>query len=173
MPTQKYQNEGGPSAVDIAELLRTYSTNREDDLRTFIMALGLNWLIGGTDAHAKNFSLLLGSRRIRLAPLYDVASILPYDEFDMRKVKLATKIGGKYLLSEIGLHEWQKFAREIRMDADELVGRLRYMAEQIPDQASAARARAQKEGLDNPVVERLAEQLIERAKQCRRLLCGA
>jgi serine/threonine-protein kinase HipA len=89
------------------------------------MALGLNWLIGGTDAHAKNFSLLLGSRRIRLAPLYDVASILPYDEFDMRKVKLATKIGGKYLLSEIGLHEWQKFAREIRMDADELVGRLR------------------------------------------------
>jgi serine/threonine-protein kinase HipA len=99
MPTKKYQNEGGPSAFDIIGLLRTYSTDRQDDLDTFIAALGFNWLIAGTDAHAKNFSLLLGGRRVRLAPLYDVASILPYDEFDLRKVKLVMKIGGEYKLS--------------------------------------------------------------------------
>lgn len=86
MPTKKYQNEGGPNAFDIVELLRTYSTDREIDLDTFIGALGFNWLIAGTDAHAKNFSLLLSGRRVRLAPLYDVASILPYDEFDLKKV---------------------------------------------------------------------------------------
>lgn len=40
-PTKKYQNEGGPSAYDIAQLLRTYSTDRETDLNTFIDALGL------------------------------------------------------------------------------------------------------------------------------------
>jgi serine/threonine-protein kinase HipA len=80
MPTKKYQNEGGPSAFNIAELLRTYSTDRQEDLDTFIAALAFNWLIAGTDAHAKNFSLLISSRRVRLAPLYDVASILPYDE---------------------------------------------------------------------------------------------
>ena len=172
MPTKKYQNEGGPSAFNIVELLRTYSTNRDDDLLTFVTALGLNWLIAGTDAHAKNFSLLLGSRRVRLAPLYDVASILPYDEFDIHKVKLAMKIGGEYRVSQIGLREWQKFAREIRMDANQLIELLQYMAEQIPDEASAARARAAEEGLDNPIVERLARQLIERAEQCRGLLGG-
>ena len=100
MPTKKYQNEGGPSATNIVELLRNYSTDREDDLDTFVAALGFNWLIAGTDAHAKNFSLLLGARRVRLAPLYDVASILPYDEFDMHKVKLAMKIGGEYKLDQ-------------------------------------------------------------------------
>jgi serine/threonine-protein kinase HipA len=173
MPTKKYQNDGGPSAFDIAELLRTYSTDREDDLLTFITALSLNWLIAGTDAHAKNYSLLLGSRRVRLAPLYDVASILPYDEFDLRKVKLAMKIGGEYRLSQIGLREWKKFARELRVDVDQLIELLQCMAEQIPEEASGASERAKKEGLDNPVVERLAKQLIERAEQCGRLLSAA
>jgi serine/threonine-protein kinase HipA len=57
------------------QLLRTYSTDRETDLNTFIDALGFNWLIAGTDAHAKNYSLLLAGHRIRLAALYDVARL--------------------------------------------------------------------------------------------------
>lgn len=173
VPTKKYQNEGGPSALDIVELLRTYSTDREADLQTFIAALGLNWIIGGTDAHAKNFSLLLSGRRIRLAPLYDVASILPYDEFDLRKVKLAMKIGGEYKLTQIGLREWQKFAREVKVDADELLDRLMAMAKQLPDEVSAARTRAREEGLKSVIIERLATQLVARAGECRRLLAAA
>jgi len=173
VPTKKYQNEGGPSALDIVELLRTYSTDREADLQTFIAALGLNWIIGGTDAHAKNFSLLLSGRRIRLAPLYDVASILPYDEFDLRKVKLAMKIGGEYKLTQIGLREWQKFAREVRVDADELLERLMAMAKQLPDEVSVARTRAREEGLKSVIIERLATQLVARAGECRRLLAAA
>jgi len=38
-----------------------------------------NFLIGGTDAHAKNVSLLIAGRgQVRLAPCYDLISILPY-----------------------------------------------------------------------------------------------
>lgn len=173
MPTKKYQNEGGPSAFDIVELLRTYSTDREADLQTFIAALGFNWLIGGTDAHAKNFSLLLSDRRIRLAPLYDIASILPYNETDLQKVKLAMKIGGEYKLSNIGLREWQKFAREVRVNTDELVERLTAMAKQLPDEISVARTKARKEGLKSVIIERLAAQLVARAGACRRRLEGA
>ena len=61
-PTKKYQNEGGPGPASIVDLLRTYSTDREEDVATFIAALGFNWLIAGTDAHAKNYSLLLSAR---------------------------------------------------------------------------------------------------------------
>jgi serine/threonine-protein kinase HipA len=173
MPTKKYQNEGGPSPVNIVELLRTYSTDRQADLDTFVAALGFNWLIAGTDAHAKNFSLLLGGRRVRLAPLYDVASILPYDEFDLRKVKLAMKVGGEYKLSLIGLRQWQKFGRETRVAADELVELLASMARQLPDEVNAARARAREEGLDEAIIERLATQLVQRAGECQRLLGGS
>jgi serine/threonine-protein kinase HipA len=170
MPTRKYQNEGGPSAFDVVQLLRTYSTDRETDLNAFIDALGFNWLIAGTDAHAKNYSLLLAGRRIRLAPLYDVASILPYDEFEWPKVKLAMKIGGEYRLSLVGLHQWQKFAREMRVDADEMIERFSSMAMRLPDEVSAARAAASKEGLDAPIIDKLTKQLIERARACGRSL---
>ena len=173
MPTKKYQNEGGPGAADIIELLRTSSTNREADVNTFIDAIGFNWLIAGTDAHAKNYSLLLGGGpHVRLAPLYDVASILPYDEFDAQKLKLAMKIGGEYKLARIGLRQWQKFARETRFNADELISRLGSMATQLPDEANDARARAQAEGLDKTIVNRLATRLIERASECERVLAG-
>ena len=173
MPTKKYQNEGGPSPFDIIQLLRTYSTDRGDDLDTFIGALGFNWLIAGTDAHAKNFSLLLSGRRVRLAPLYDIASILPYDGFDMRKVKFAMKVGGEYTLSRIGLRQWQKLAREVRVDPEELISRLAGMAQRLPDEVNVTRVRAREQGLSAPVIERLAAKLIERAGECERRLGGA
>jgi serine/threonine-protein kinase HipA len=172
MPTRKHQNDGGPSAADVIELLRTSSTDREADVNTFVDALGFNWLIAGTDAHAKNYSLLLGGPHIRLAPLYDVASILPYDEFDTQKLKLAMKVGGEYRLGRIGLRQWQKFARETRFNADELIARLGSMARQLPDEAGDARRRAQAEGLDNAIIDRLATRLIERAGECERVLAA-
>jgi serine/threonine-protein kinase HipA len=173
MPTKKYQNEGGPSAADIVELLRTSSTDREADVNTFLDALGFNWMIAGTDAHAKNYSLLLGSGpHVRLAPLYDVASNLPYDEFDMQKLKLAMKVGGEYKLGLIGLRQWQKLARETRLNADELIARLGSMAKRLPNEADDARTRAQAEGLDKEILDRLAARLIERSGQCERVLVG-
>jgi serine/threonine-protein kinase HipA len=170
MPTKKYQNEGGPSAANIVELLRTYSTDRDTDLDTFGTALGFNWLIAGTDAHAKNYSLLLSGPDVRLAPLYDIASILPYDEVDLRKAKLAMNIGGEHKVSQIGLRQWQKFAREVRVDVGQLVEVLISMAKQLPDEVTAARSRAREEGLNNALIERLLTQLIDRAQECRRLL---
>jgi serine/threonine-protein kinase HipA len=172
MPTRKYQNEGGPSPNTIADLLRTYSTDRTADVDTFVAALGFNWLIAGVDGHAKNFSLLLGTRRARLAPLYDVASVLPHDAFELRKVKAAMKIGGEYKLGQIGLRQWQKFARRTRVNADELIERLASMARQLPDEATSASAVMREQGLDAAIVERLASQLIERARTCERTLAG-
>jgi serine/threonine-protein kinase HipA len=173
MPTKKYQNEGGPAPIDIVELIRTHSTASVDDLDTFVDALGFNWLIAGTDAHAKNYSLLLASGpTVRLAPLYDIASILPYDDVDFQKMKLAMKIGGEYKLGLIGAREWQKFARETRLDADRLIAALNSLAEQVPDNVTELCATAQAEGLDHVIIKRLAAQLIARAKDCQRILSG-
>jgi serine/threonine-protein kinase HipA len=174
LPTKKYQSEGGPTSADVVELLRTYSTDSAADIDTFVDALGFNWLIAGTDAHAKNYSLLLASGpTVRLAPLYDIASILPYDHVDLQKMKLAMKIGGEYKVSQIGLREWQKFARETRFDADKVIVGMNSLAKQLPDNVTAVCATAQAEGLDNAIIKRMAAQLIARAKDCQRALKGA
>jgi serine/threonine-protein kinase HipA len=174
MPTKKYQNEGGPSVRDVVELLNAQSSEREEDIGTFLGAIGFNWLIAGTDAHAKNYSLLItGGPRVRLAPLYDIASILPYEEVDLHKVKLALKIGGEYELSKIGLRQWQKLAREIRADIGAVIDWLNVAADELPDAVTQASERARKDGLQNAIIDRLAAGLINRAKACKRLLAAA
>lgn len=165
-PTLKYENEGGPGARAIVDLLRTFSGRSDEDVRRFVDALAVNWLIGGTDAHAKNYAMLIGAEgRARLAPLYDIASILPYD-FDLERVRLAMKIGGAYRLRDVGPRQWMKLAAELRLDADALLQRLRDLATALPDTLSGICQAAAKDGLDHPLVERLAGALTDRARRC-------
>jgi len=47
-------------------------------------------MIAGADAHGKNYALLIGAQaRVRLAPLYDVASVLPDPDIDIERVTLS------------------------------------------------------------------------------------
>ena len=117
-PSEKYERDGGASAADIAVLLRRESSDPEVDLSRFNMALALNWIIYGSDAHSKNYSLIHApGSYLRLAPLYDVASFLPYDSNPKStKRKLSMKIGGEYRLYRIGRENWRKFADETGQD---------------------------------------------------------
>ncbi len=75
MPAKKYQEDGGPGIARIAALIRGVSADPDADVDRFLRANIFNWLIGGTDGHAKNYSLLIGpGDEIRLAPLHSPCS---------------------------------------------------------------------------------------------------
>jgi serine/threonine-protein kinase HipA len=170
-PTHKYQNEGGPGVRDIVELLNTYSSDPVQDVDTFLDAIAYNWLIAGTDAHAKNYALLIGAQsRVRLAPLYDLASILPYPEFDAQRIKLSMKIGGEYRLRDIGLRQWRKLAPEIHRDPDALVQRVRDITAHLADNVLPVANRMADEGVTHPTVTRLADTLKTRAALCHKIM---
>ena len=157
----------------IVELLRTYSSRPIDDVWTFIQALAFNWLIGGTDAHAKNYSVLIGAGgRARLAPLYDIASTLPYD-FDFKKLRLAMKIGDKYLLDDISLRHWNKLASSVRLDEEQVRSKCLDLAEQLPDALADVIKAARADGLDNAVLQRLSDVITIHAARCQKLLMTA
>jgi serine/threonine-protein kinase HipA len=72
----KYENNGGPGMVAIAELLA--QSSERSDLTTFFKAQVLFWMLRAIDGHAKNFSLFLNpGGRFQLTPLYDVLSAWP------------------------------------------------------------------------------------------------
>jgi serine/threonine-protein kinase HipA len=76
LPTQKYEEDGGPSLRKLAGIL---SESDPDSLEPLLRAVTLNVVIGNGDAHAKNFSLLHDRNgALRLAPLYDLLSTLMY-----------------------------------------------------------------------------------------------
>jgi serine/threonine-protein kinase HipA len=114
VPEKKYQAEGGPSLKQCFDLLRQVSSAPVLDLRRLLDAVIFNYLIGNTDAHGKNFSLLYGSgaREIRLAPLYDLVSTIYYKELSR---KMAMKIGGEFDIEKILPRHFEKLAEEAQL----------------------------------------------------------
>lgn len=170
-PTHKYQNEGGPGIRDIVGLLGDNSSLPGEDITTFIDSVVYNWLIAGTDAHAKNYALLIGAGgRIRLAPLYDLASVLPYPNINIQKAKVSMKIGGEYRLRNIGRYHWRKLAVELKLDPDKILRRVSDLAGQLADHVSRVKGQKLSEGLKHPIIPRLAEALTKRAVACLTIL---
>jgi serine/threonine-protein kinase HipA len=170
-PSRKYESDRGPGPRAVVALLREHSSAFAEDVATFVDALAFSWLIGGTDAHAKNYSLLIGaSGKARLAPLYDLASALPYHPLRTRKLKLAMKIGGKYRLHEISGYHFRKLAAELKVDGDEVRDRLRAMASQLADAAATVAREMRREKHWHGVIDDLVKALTTRTVECRTTL---
>jgi hypothetical protein len=139
----------------------------------FLEALGLNWILAGTDAHAKNYSVLLSGAAVRLAPLYDVASALPYPEMDPHRLTLAMKIGGEYSLSYIGRSNWLRLATSSGVDPDELIDRLSQLSAGAADELSVVCDSEEIRELNSALPGRLLDAVAVRAAECRSRLEGA
>lgn len=166
-PSLKYQNEGGPSPADVVALLRGHSSDAQADLETFVGALSFNWLTAGTDAHAKNYSILLsGGGRARLAPLYDLGSALPYPTMDERRIQLAMKIGSKYRVSDVRRAHWHDLAQSLGMAPDAVLERVAAMAESLAAAIPDVQERVAQQGLAHPIIEILLSRLTAHVERC-------
>ena len=164
-PLNKYESEGGPGCRDIARAIRSHCGRPGEDLRTFVKAIALNRVLGGTDAHARNFSLLIGAGgKARLAPLYDLASALPYPGHYAPRLRLAMKVGGEARLGYIRIRHWERFAADVGLPPEEVLGICRSVAAEVPDRLADIVSAARSKGLDHPVVGSLQQAVTRQAK---------
>ncbi|HEU0287872.1 MAG TPA: type II toxin-antitoxin system HipA family toxin [Nocardioidaceae bacterium] len=170
-PNLKYQADGGPSPRQIADLLRRALPGRiaERSVRDFADALVWNWIIAGTDAHAKNYSLLLSGDNVRLAPFYDIASALPYDDMPIQRLRLAMKFGRHYELRTTP-STWRQLAHDLGLPEGEVRARAGGLVERAPEAFATAVHAGDVSGLDSPLPSRLADAVAVRAKDCGRSL---
>lgn len=102
-PDKKYQHrDGGPGIASIAQLLSSLSheADRVAVSRAFYEAFVFTIVAGCTDGHSKNYSLILEGDRVRMAPLYDLASYAGY--WDRRSpIMSAMSVFGEYSLNKI------------------------------------------------------------------------
>jgi serine/threonine-protein kinase HipA len=163
VPQDKYEASGGPSIAAIVGLLRTTGSPRAAaDIVKLIEALLLNFLIGNSDAHGKNFALLHDpTAGVRLAPLYDLVSTQVYESSEPA---LAMRIGGVADPDEVDMGAWRGLGGEAGMGA-ELTGLIAERAERIVRCAEALVATARAEGWHRPVVDRILALMKRRAGQ--------
>ena len=116
-PRKKYQREdGGPGVGKAARLFQglPLRADRDEVAREFFRGLMFNTVVEATDAHAKNYSLILIGDRVRLAPLYDLVTYAPYK--DDGPTLAAMQIGGEYDFARIGTTQCLKAAKTLGVD---------------------------------------------------------
>ena len=134
----KYENPGQNYLKLMMTLLRNYSDNPIRDQLKLWDAMVFNYLIGNTDCHIKNFSLLYASdmRSLHLAPIYDVVSTAVYENTSR---DMAMNIGGEYSIDRIDRASFEKAAEESGIGRKIAMQRYDYLRERFePALAEAA-----------------------------------
>lgn len=155
---KKYEEQGGPGAAQIIDLLQAVATPA--DVWRFVESLAFNYLTGASDGHAKNHSLLLAGTQTRLAPLYDLSSSLPYDTTgpDPGLRSLAMAIGGERRFGEVTAANFDRLARRASIPPERLRSRVDQLAADLPD--ALATAISNTPSSDNELGRRYLDRLV-------------
>jgi serine/threonine-protein kinase HipA len=111
-PAEKYERNFRGYMKAMFELLRTSSSNPIEDRIMLWKIIVFNYLIGNTDNHVKNYSLLYSKdmKSVRLAPAYDIVSTIIYEESTR---DMAFHIGGEYCIDRMTAQTFRNAAAEV------------------------------------------------------------
>jgi len=129
-PEFKYESEGGPSLAACFSLIRKASNRSGKDVLSLLNWVIFNYLIGNSDAHGKNISLLLLPEGPMLAPFYDLLSTRIYTHYGLAE-GLAMKIGGESNPRAIQRKHWEQFAEEVGIKPRLVLSRVVELAQKI------------------------------------------
>jgi len=136
-PSAKYESNQtgvpGPTLKDMFDLTRRYMSSI-DILRLLDMVV-FNVLVCNTDAHGKNYSIMIRGNGVSLAPMYDV---MCGDVWENVTKNLAQKIAGKSRGDQLNGSDWQRFALECGLNPRQVLDRVGTLAKSALAEAEAA-----------------------------------
>jgi serine/threonine-protein kinase HipA len=136
-PSAKYESNqtgvSGPTLKDLFDVTRRHMPPT-DVVRLLDMAV-FNVLSCNTDAHAKNYSIIIRAAGSTLAPLYDV---MCGEVWENVTKNLAQKIAGKNRGDHLKGRHWQRFARDCGLNPKQVIDRVGALAKSAIAEAKAA-----------------------------------
>jgi serine/threonine-protein kinase HipA len=143
----KYEADGGPSLVDMVQILTEASTEPRDPL-TLVAIQAFNIAVGNNDGHTKNFSMLR-EPSVRLAPAYDLVCTRAWPALDKR---LGISVGGQRDPGAVGPRAWATFAEAAKLSARAVVRVARELTEKLAEARATIEARVIEQGADETAV---------------------
>lgn len=162
-PETKYASEGGPSLKDCFELLRKVTARPAVDILKLLDAVIFNVIVGNTDAHGKNFSIIYRDNGPCLAPLYDLLATVAYPDLSP---KFAMKIGRCSTLTELDANGWALFAAESGLGLPMIRRRSMEISERVIAQTHQIAAELVAPAFDEKELMKYAMMIAERAERC-------
>ena len=156
--SDKYEKNNDGYLKRAFDIIRIYSAAPiEDQLRLWDICI-FNYLIGNTDNHIKNISLIYGEdlKSIRLAPAYDIVSTVIYDS---NTEDMAFSIGREYNINKITRDSFEAEAQHIGLGRKMALARYDNMAAQFKDALSKAMSDISREFRD---ADKLGDRILKR-----------
>ncbi len=160
-PELKYEVDGGPKISDCLKILEGYSAQPVDDSDRFLKMIIFNYLVGNSDAHGKNFSLLHTKNGLRLSPAYDLMSTAAYPILDTR---LAMKIGGEDRPSEIYQEHWMNLVPAKAVSRKLFKQQLQKMKKAVFTEAQKLTDEMKRSDFPSPVYEKICSMVRQRSE---------
>ncbi|MCQ2521056.1 MAG: HipA domain-containing protein [Lachnospiraceae bacterium] len=143
---EKYEKNNAGYMKKIFDLIGQYSSNPiEDQMKLWEMSI-FNYLIGNTDNHIKNISLLYSKDlcSVRLAPAYDIVSTVIYES---SSEDMSMSIGGIYRIYDISRESFEKEAKNIGLGAKLAMHKFDEMVTAFPSALKSAAVELAEQGL--------------------------
>lgn len=159
----KYERQGGfVSLKKIVNAFRDLKLSGKDllSVQRWVM---FNYLIGNSDAHAKNISLMVNSQGYGLAPFYDLLCVQAYGDHD-----LALFIGDETSYDAVGAHSWEAFCDDCGFGLKPTLALFRKMAKDARKSwdktVAAATHHYQLNPSENALIERIGSVIDRNSK---------
>lgn len=164
-PSAKYESNRsgipGPTLADMFDVARRLMLPTEI-VRLLDMVV-FNVIACNTDAHAKNYSIMINANRISLAPLYDVMCGRVWEHVTRT---LAHSIAGSNRGEHLKGRHWVRFARDCGLGARQVLSRVRILARAaIAEAPAAADDVAGMPAGDHPVLGQARQAVEDRARR--------
>ena len=136
-PSAKYESNhtgiGGPTLKGMFDATRRLMS--PTDIVRLLDMLVANVLACNTDAHAKNYAIMIRGGGASLAPMYDVVCGEVWKNVTR---SFAQKIAGKSRGDDLTGRDWQQFARECGLNPRQVIDRVGALAKSALAEAAAA-----------------------------------
>jgi serine/threonine-protein kinase HipA len=155
----KYEQDHTGYMKKIFDVLRNYSSDPITDQIKLWDICVFNYLIGNTDNHIKNISLLYSEdlKSIRLAPAYDIVSTMIYEN---STENMAISIGGIYNIHDITREAFEKEAVNIGLGKHMAMKRFEAMSIRFPEALRMAASELKEQGFDG--IEEIYEEILRK-----------
>jgi len=166
-PSAKYESNHtgtrGPTLKDMFDVTRLHMAPTEI-VRLLDMVI-FNVLACNSDAHAKNYSIMIRAGNASLAPLYDV---MCGEVWENVTKNLAQKIAGMSRGDQLNRTHWQQFARECGLNPKQAIDRVDALGKSAIAEAELAASEVAAMPAGDHAILYQARQAVER--RARRLL---
>ena len=157
--SSKYEKNNEGYMKMLFDVIRSYSAEpMTDALRLWDICV-FNYLIGNTDNHIKNLSLLYSEdlKSIRLAPAYDIVSTRIYKS---STENMALSIGGIYNINEITREAFEKATVQVGIGTKMAMKRFDSMVSGFSDAMNQAKTELKQQGVEQ--IDQISENIMKK-----------